>query len=198
MVSMMGAGSQVPTYSSRRTRADFRTSRHRRVTVRTSTASASRTAPRFVWCQRRCASCTSRGDERQGLGPPQGRALALGVQRRLTPAVQKVDALLGFPMCAGLAGVQVDAEGAAIELRRAALDGLAEARLQPQGLHLLAEIHHEMEGIRRGRESIHPGLHGPVLVLGGEVPFPPQDDAAGAACDMAILNTGRDPGGAPG
>ena len=73
-----------------------------------------------------------RGDERQGLGPAQGRALALGVQRGLTPAVQEVDALLGLSMGAGTAGVEVDAEGAAIELGCADLDELAEARLSPR------------------------------------------------------------------
>ena len=54
-----------------------------------------------------------------------------GVKWRLAPGVEGVDALLAFSVLAGVAGVHVDAEGAAVDLGRPDIDqvfvGLFEA-----------------------------------------------------------------------
>ena len=54
-----------------------------------------------------------------------------GVKWRLTPGVEPVDALFAFAVLTGIAGVHVDAEGAAVDLRSPDIDqvfvGLFEA-----------------------------------------------------------------------
>jgi hypothetical protein len=64
----------------------------------------------------------------------EGGALAVGVAGRLVPGVEQEEALLALAAGQGVARVHVDAEGAAVDLRRAGLHQLDERMLEPAGL----------------------------------------------------------------
>src|SRR3954466_3218298 len=62
------------------------------------------------------------GDAGDGLGPLEGGAFAVGVERALAPGGEAVEALLGLAGGAGVLRVHVDAVGAAVHLAGAELD----------------------------------------------------------------------------
>ena len=112
------------------------------------------------------------GDQRQRLGPGQGGALALAVERRFLPGVEQIKPLLAFAGGAQLLGVHVDAVGAAVDLRGAQLDEfkqrMFEAAAVDKGMQLADGF-----GALRGRfAKIHAGFHGHrSLLCIGACPF---------------------------
>jgi len=66
----------------------------------------------------------------QGFRPRKRGTLTLGIELGLVPSRDEVEALLGCAHRAGVLGVHVQAEGVAINLRRANLDQFQQLRLQ--------------------------------------------------------------------
>src|SRR5580704_14107480 len=59
------------------------------------------------------------GDQSDGLGPCQGCALLIGVERRFAPGIELIEPLLRFAESAGVFRMHVDAVGASVDLRGA-------------------------------------------------------------------------------
>ena len=77
------------------------------------------------------------GNEGQSIGPRQG-AFTIGVERRLAPRGQCVEALLGLPSRPGILGVHVDAIRATVDHRRSHTHQVEQLRLEtaPAGVRL--------------------------------------------------------------
>ena len=73
---------------------------------------------------------TAIGDQRDGFGPLECSALARGLQQRLAPGVQEIDARLGLAARTGIAGMKMDAVGSSIDLRCTNPDELDQGRLE--------------------------------------------------------------------
>src|SRR5205807_591615 len=69
-------------------------------------------------------------DQREFFGPEQGCALALGVEWRLAPGVEFVEALLALTHRAGILTMHIDAVSATIDLRGTHLDQFEQQRFQ--------------------------------------------------------------------
>ena len=96
------------------------------------------------------------GKPGDGLGEAQRGALASGEERCLPPRRQGVQALLGLADGAGVLGVHVDAVGAAVELRGADADQLAQPVVDAGGVELLGDSPVELDDgpVDAGSESL--------------------------------------------
>jgi len=99
------------------------------------------------------------GHQGQGLGPGEGGPLPVVEERRFPPGVEEVEPLLRLAAGAGILGVHVEAEGAAVDLRGAGLHQLDQAVLQPAVLQDLFELHHRLQGAGGDFEGHQPGFH---------------------------------------
>ena len=87
--------------------------------------------------------------ERHGLGPGQGGALARRVAGRLAPGGQQVQALLVLAGGARVLAVHVQAEGAAVDLRDARLHQLQQRVIQPAAARVLLQPQHGGKALGR-------------------------------------------------
>ena len=99
-------------------------------------------------------------DQRHRLGPGQRRPFAIGVDGRLAPGVQEIEALLGFSMLARVLGVHVDAERTAVDLRGPGLDQLDQRLFKTAALDLGFQRAERLDGVGRGPIEIHSWFHG--------------------------------------
>ena len=69
-------------------------------------------------------------DQRDGFSPGQRRAFALAENRGFAPCIEKMHAFIGFADLACFARMHGQAISAAVDLRRADLDELAQFRIE--------------------------------------------------------------------
>src|SRR5579872_3839223 len=60
--------------------------------------------------------CMRVSDQGQSFGPGERGPLAIGVERRFPPGVEQIETLLGFASRAGILGMHIETERAAVDL----------------------------------------------------------------------------------
>jgi len=104
-----------------------------------------------------------RRDERDGLGPGQRGALALGVERRLGPGGEDVEALFALAGGARILAVHVQAVGTAVELGCPHLDQLEEQRFEAARVGIALKAEHRIQRSGCHAPVIQPALHDLLL-----------------------------------
>src|SRR5580765_546950 len=96
----------------------------------------------------------------QRFGPGQCGAFARIVESGFAPDAEAVQALLAFARRARFAQMQVDAVGAAVDLRDADLDEQAQLRIEPAALQIGTHVGERLHGLGRSLAMVEAGLHG--------------------------------------
>jgi len=99
------------------------------------------------------------GNVRHRFGPRERRALALVEERRLAPGIERVEALLGFALGAGILGVHVETVSTAVDLGCASLDQVLQAGSQTGAAKVAFDRQQELHDLGIGVLKFDAGLH---------------------------------------